>query len=116
MARNLQFRYTVAIGAGIVIVTIILATLFFFQSKVLLSNIKTTTSSTMSIALHDEAKKRLMNLSAILSEDLANPLYNYDMLAILHLLQSVASLDDIVYVMVIDTTGCDRSRWDRTVG
>ncbi|MES9925210.1 MAG: EAL domain-containing protein [Candidatus Thiodiazotropha endolucinida] len=105
MARNLQFRYTVAIGAGIVIVTIILATLFFFQSKDLLSNIKTTTSSTMSVALHNEAKKRLMNLSAILSQDVANPLYNFDMLAILHLLQSVANLDDIVYVMVIDPQG-----------
>ncbi|WP_316364489.1 EAL domain-containing protein [Candidatus Thiodiazotropha sp. CDECU1] len=105
MARNLQFRYTVAIGAVIVIVTVILATLFFFQSKELLSNIKTTTTSTMSTALHDEAKKRLMNLSAILSEDLSNPLYNFDMLAILQLLQSVAKLDDIAHVMVIDPKG-----------
>ncbi|MEW8049131.1 MAG: EAL domain-containing protein [Candidatus Thiodiazotropha sp.] len=105
MARNLQFRYTVAIGAGIVIITLILAALFFVQSKELLSNIKTTTTSTMSTALHNEAKKRLMNLSAILSEDLANPLYNFDMLAILHLLQSVANLDDIVYVMVVDPQG-----------
>ncbi|MES9946949.1 MAG: EAL domain-containing protein [Candidatus Thiodiazotropha sp.] len=105
MARNLQFRYTVAIGAVIVIVTVILATLFFFQSKELLSNIKTTTTSTMSTALHDEAKKRLMNLSAILSEDLSNPLYNFDMLAILQLLQSVAKLEDIAHVMVIDPKG-----------
>ncbi|PVV21993.1 MAG: hypothetical protein B6D79_13475, partial [gamma proteobacterium symbiont of Ctena orbiculata] len=105
MARNLQFRYTVAIGAVIVIVTVILATLFFFQSKELLSNIKTTTTSTMSTALHDEAKKRLVNLSAILSEDLSNPLYNFDMLAILQLLQSVAKLEDIAHVMVIDPKG-----------
>ncbi|MEW8251832.1 MAG: EAL domain-containing protein [Candidatus Thiodiazotropha sp.] len=105
MARSLQFRYTVAIGTGIVIVTLILATLFFFQSKELLSNIKSTTASTMSSALHEEAKKRLLNLSAILSEDLANPLYNFDMLAIYQLLQSVANLDDIAYVMVIDPEG-----------
>ncbi|MES9971712.1 MAG: HAMP domain-containing protein, partial [Candidatus Thiodiazotropha sp.] len=105
MARNLQFRYTVAIGTGIVIVTVILAALFFFQSKVLLSNIKTTTSSTMSAALHDEARKRLMNLSTILSEDLANPLYNFDMLAISQLLKSVAKLEDIAYAKVIDTKG-----------
>ncbi|MES9969925.1 MAG: EAL domain-containing protein [Candidatus Thiodiazotropha sp.] len=105
MARSLQFRYTVAIGMGIVIVTVILAALFLFQSKELLSNIKTTTASTMSAALHNEAQKRLMNLSAILSEDLVNPLYNFDMLAILQLLQSVSALDDVAYVMVIDPEG-----------
>ncbi len=105
MARNLQFRYTIAIGTGIVIVTLILATLFFFQSSELLSNIKSTTTSTMSNALHAEAEKRLLNLSSILSEDLANPLYNFDMLAIYQLLQSVISLDDIAYAMVLDPDG-----------
>jgi diguanylate cyclase (GGDEF)-like protein/PAS domain S-box-containing protein len=105
MIRNLQFRYTVAIGAGIVMVTVILATLFFFQSKELLTNIKMTTASTMRNALHDEATKRLTNLSSILSEDLKNPLYDLDMLAILQLLNSVASLEDIAYAMVIDPQG-----------
>jgi diguanylate cyclase (GGDEF)-like protein/PAS domain S-box-containing protein len=103
--KNLQFRYTIAIGAGIVVVTLILATLFFFQSNELISNIKKTTTSTMSNALHDEAEKRLLNLSSILSEDLANPLYNFDMLTIYQLLQSVVSLDDIAYAMVLDPDG-----------
>lgn len=59
----------------------------------------------MGAALNDEAEKRLMNLSAILCEDLVNPLYNFDMLAILQRLQSVVNLDDIAYVMVIDPEG-----------
>jgi diguanylate cyclase (GGDEF)-like protein/PAS domain S-box-containing protein len=105
MSRNLQFRYTVAIGAGIVMVTVILAALFFFQTKDLLFDIKTTTTSTMRSALHGEATKRLTNLSAILSDDLINPLYDLDMLAILQLLQSVSKLEDIAYAVVIDPQG-----------
>lgn len=105
MARSLQFRYTVAIGAGIVLVTLILATLFFFQSRDLLSSIKKTTASTMRSALHDETTKHLTNLSAILSEDLVNPLYDLDMLTISQLLQSVANLDDVAYAMVMDPHG-----------
>lgn len=59
----------------------------------------------MGEALHGEATKRLETLSEIMSEDLANPLYEYDMLTMLQLLQSVTRLDDVRYAMVIDPTG-----------
>ncbi|MCU7849236.1 MAG: EAL domain-containing protein [Candidatus Thiodiazotropha sp. (ex Lucinoma kastoroae)] len=105
MTKNLQFRYTVAIGGGIVFVAVILAAMFFFQSRDLFTTIKNTSTDTMSEALHGEATKRLRTLSTILSQDLANPLYDFDMLAILQLLQSIAQLDDIHHIMVIDPEG-----------
>ncbi|MCU7933252.1 MAG: EAL domain-containing protein [Candidatus Thiodiazotropha sp. (ex Dulcina madagascariensis)] len=105
MPKNLQFRYTVAIGGGIVFVALILAAMFFFQFRDLFTTIKITSNSTMSEALHGEATKRLTTLSKILSQDLVNPLYDVDMLAIFQLLQSIEQLDDIHHVMVIDPEG-----------
>ena len=105
MVKKLQFRYTVAFGMVVIVVIAVLATLFYLQSSNLFSRIKSTSAVAMGEALHGEAVKRLQTLNMILSEDLANPLYEYDMLAMLQLLQSVMKLEDIEYVMVVDPKG-----------
>jgi diguanylate cyclase (GGDEF)-like protein/PAS domain S-box-containing protein len=105
MVNRLLHRYTLAFGMLIIVVVIVLAVVFFLQSSSVFTRIKSTSADAMGTALHAEASKRLITLSMILSDDLANPLYEYDMLAILQLLQSVSKLDDIKYVIVLDPEG-----------
>jgi diguanylate cyclase (GGDEF)-like protein/PAS domain S-box-containing protein len=105
MVNKLQLRYTVAFGMVIIVVVIVLAIMFYLQSSSVFSRIKSSNTVAMGVALHGEASKRLQNLSMILSEDLANPLYEFDMLTMFQLLQSVAKLEDIEYVMVVDPNG-----------
>ncbi|MCG7916115.1 MAG: hypothetical protein N0E37_00005, partial [Candidatus Thiodiazotropha taylori] len=105
MVKKLLHRYTIAFGMVIIVVVIVLAFVFFLQSSSVFSRINTSSTATMGSALHAEANKRIHMLGMILSEDLANPLYEYDMLGIFQLLQSVSKLDDIEYVIVLDAKG-----------
>ncbi|MEW8625737.1 MAG: EAL domain-containing protein [Candidatus Thiodiazotropha sp.] len=105
MVKKLLHRYTIAFGMVIIVVVIVLAIVFFLQSSSVFSRINTSSAAAMGSALHEEANKRLRMLGMILSEDLVNPLYEYDMLAMFQLLQSVSNLDDIEYVIVIDSKG-----------
>jgi diguanylate cyclase (GGDEF)-like protein/PAS domain S-box-containing protein len=105
MVKKLLHRYTIAFGMVIIVVVIVLAIVFFLQSSSVFSRIYTSSTTAMGSALYAEAVKRLRTLGEILSEDLANPLYEYDMLAMFQLLQSVSNLDDIEYVTVIDSKG-----------
>jgi diguanylate cyclase (GGDEF)-like protein/PAS domain S-box-containing protein len=105
MSQKLQLRYTVAFGGLILFVVAVLGVLFYLQSNRVFSDIRQTSEVAMGEALHGEATKRLETLSEIMSEDLANPLYEYDMLTMLQLLQSVSRLEDVRYAMVIDSSG-----------
>ncbi|MEJ2619446.1 MAG: EAL domain-containing protein [Candidatus Thiodiazotropha sp.] len=105
MVKKLLHRYTLAFGMVIIIVVIVLVAIFFLQSSSVLSRINNSSAAAMGNALHAEADKRLRTLGKILSEDLVNPLYEYDMLAMFQLLQSVSKLDDVEYVTVVDPKG-----------
>jgi diguanylate cyclase (GGDEF)-like protein/PAS domain S-box-containing protein len=105
MVKKLIHRYTLAFGMVIIIVVIVMAAVFFLQSSSVFSRINSSSAAVMGSALHAEADKRLRTLGMILSEDLVNPLYEYDMLAMFQLLQSVSQLDDVEYVIVVDSKG-----------
>jgi PAS domain S-box-containing protein len=105
MKLKLQGRYSLTMVSLIIAIVLILAGTLLFQFKSSIDELTVASSDTMASDLLRQVKKRAEVTIRFLTENLANPLYHYDMLAMHQLLATTKAQEDVLYTYVYDEKG-----------
>lgn len=102
MKFNLQARYSLIILALIIAVVVMLSTVLLFQFRNSTSEITEVSAGALKEELTKELIQRGTVTAGLLAENLAEPLYRYDMQSMHDLIEGRLSQQDLVYVLVHD--------------
>ena len=105
MRFKLQTRYLFFILSGIIITVIALTSAVLIQFRSTLLNATSSSSEIMKSNLLKQLEKRGQLMALFASEELVNPLYQYDMDTIHRTCAAVRKLKDVIYVYVYDPEG-----------
>ena len=105
MRFKLQAKYTALLISLIGIVVIILSIILFFQINSVSESYTDASAKSMARDLQKQMVKRGSVITRVLSENLINPLYSYDMEAIYNLLKNATLQQDVLYAKVFGPAG-----------
>lgn len=105
MALRLQARYIIIIVTLTVASVSVLGSLLLYQFRSTIYQLTEASSESSEKYLRNQIDKRGQVITRLLSENLINPLYQYDMEQIYELVKNVKSQPDIRDVYVYDTKG-----------
>jgi len=86
-------------------VVIVFAGVILLRHRAVMREVVHVSSTTMAENLLEQLKKRAELSVSVLSGNLINPLYQYDMATIYNLLETIKEEKDVLYVYVYDTAG-----------
>jgi diguanylate cyclase (GGDEF)-like protein len=104
MKLRLQARYALII-LGLIVAIVLSLTALLFQFRQSTTIVTHTSAQVMERDLVEQLKQRGAVMTRLLAENLANPLYKYDMRAINELARAILGQKDIAYVYVYDQQG-----------
>ncbi len=102
---TLQTRYALAMIALVVVIVISLAGTLLIQFRVSTTAVTDTSAAVMERDLFAQLRQRGEVMVRFLAENLANPLYQYDINIISELTHSTLTQKDVEYVYVYDEEG-----------
>lgn len=105
MKLRLQARYALVILGLIIAIVLSLTTVLLFQFSQSTVSVTHTSAQVMERDLIEQLKQRGAMMARLLAENLANPLYRFDMKAIRELTKAILGQRDVVYVYVYDQQG-----------
>jgi len=105
MIFRLHARYTALIIALIVVIVSILSGILFVQLNSVSDDYTEASTSLMSRDLQTQMVKRGVVITRLLSENLVNPMYAYDMESIFNLLKDVTIQKDVLFALVYSPSG-----------
>ncbi|MFQ6034937.1 MAG: ATP-binding protein [Sedimentisphaerales bacterium] len=105
MKLNLQSKYTLVILSLIISVVIISAGTVMVQSTSITKEVIHASSENMEDNLLEQLRKRATVFARFLSNNLTNPVYQYDMETIYDITKAAQEQKDVIYVYVYGPTG-----------
>jgi len=105
MKLRLQARYALVILGLIIAIVLSLTAALLFQFTQSTTTVTQTSARVMERDLIEQLKQRGAVMARLLAENLANPLYKYDMQAINELARAILGQKDVAYVYVYDQQG-----------
>ncbi|MEE9144687.1 MAG: hypothetical protein V3U06_07975, partial [Candidatus Binatia bacterium] len=105
MKLSLQLKYSLLILSLVISIVIIFAALVVPRFKSTMSDVTSLTSKTMKEALLSQLEGRARLMALLLSENLTNALYLYDLETIYALARATRKREDVIYVYIYDNDG-----------
>ena len=105
MKLRLQARYALVILGLIIAIVLSLTTVLLLQFRQSTATVTHTSAQVMERDLIEQLKQRGAVMTRLLTENLANPLYRFDMQAINELTKAILGQKDVAYVYVYDQHG-----------
>jgi signal transduction histidine kinase/HAMP domain-containing protein len=105
MKLALRTKYSLLILSLIISVVILFAALVSFRFRSTMSDVTSLTSREMETELLSQLEKRAKVVTLLLSENLVNPVYQYNLERIYDLTKAAREQKDVAYVYVYDTAG-----------
>ena len=101
----MQYRYGIIIASLVVLVAVTLGGFLLLQYKGSFKRFSDETQYRTEQILLDQMEQRAISLSAILAENMKNPLYDLDMEQMFLLLVAMNNSPDVTYSVVYDESG-----------
>ena len=105
MKLKLQSKYSFVILSIVISLVIIFASLILLQFRSIMFDVTSLTSKTLKTDLLRQLEKRAELIVLFLSENLINPVYQYDMQTIYDLAKATKKQKEVIYIYVYDRTG-----------
>ena len=105
MRKGLQYRYGIIIASLVVLVAVTLGSFLLLQYRGSFKSFSDETQYRTEQILLDQMEQRAISLSAILAENMKNPLYDLDMEQMLLLLAALNSSPNVSRAVVYDESG-----------
>lgn len=100
MKMRLQSRYTLIILSIIFFTLILSAGSVLLQYQSITRKLKSSASEMMENALMEQMKKRAELFANVISGDLAGPLFQFDLDAVSHIIETVNAQNDVVDILI----------------
>ncbi|MBA1146324.1 EAL domain-containing protein [Ectothiorhodospiraceae bacterium WFHF3C12] len=102
---RLQPKYTLIITGLLMVAMLVLSASLLYRFELTLRETTRASSGVLDEAMQEQLVNRGMALTALLAENLANPLYQFDMEAVGRQVRNVLERPQTAYVYVFDTDG-----------